>query len=228
MPTHDQPTVSRGSSAPRFEYLLLTADEEVPGPSSVDITSALLEVEDGMGVELHRSDESYLEALKFGDGYRVTFCEAEEDAGETYFNIDPEIAEYGVTNSILQEFAREESSWRTGHDWKKAEILGNLLLSLEDGSEIQGPLVGDISRAIKIVGEGRHSTFLILERSDGRFIQAAVNGDGYYVEYSEGKPGEQYALDDDAVSYQECEDLFLAFARGDEEWKTSKSWSPLN
>lgn len=177
-------------------------------------------------MQVDRSDGAHIEVTRLERQFSLEFCGWKDEDNPVYYTLVPGAVDYDVANSIMQEFARGENTWRTSHDWRDTDT--DLLLELEDGSEVPSPEEREITDAIKLVGHGGDNTFLILNRGDGRFMQACVNGSGYCIEYSEGNSGGHYALDDSEAGFEVCNDLFLAYAKGEVGWKKTRNWSPIN
>lgn len=227
LPINPQITLSAadGSGAQQFAFSLNYDGEYEEDPGPVEISSALLQVDEDESVQIDRSDGAHIEATRQGNQFRLEFCGWQDENNPVYYVLIPGAVDYDIANSVMQEFARGESTWRTSHDWRETDA--DLLLELEDGTEVPSPDDGEISNAIRLVGLGGENTYLILNRGDGRFMQACVNGSGYCIEYSEGRPGEHYALSDSEASSDVCNELFRAFASGETGWKETYSWSPV-
>jgi hypothetical protein len=74
--------------------------------------------------------------------------------------------------------------------------------------------------------ERRHATtFAILERADGRFVQVAAGPGTYAIEYQDGDVSRHYAARTNDIT--EVIRLFQGFARDDESWKVRHAWTRL-
>lgn len=99
-------------------------------------------------------------------------------------------------------------------------------LILEDGSTWHFPNQSAIRNALAQV-DGASNSFLILERDEAHFMQAAGAMDsGFVVEYREGDSAQHYQAGD-GVSFEIAADLFSSYAAGSDDWLTAVEWRKM-
>lgn len=92
--------------------------------------------------------------------------------------------------------------------------------------------VDDVQVIRKCFDEKNFGGFAILEAADGKFLQTArslrepVKGDPWILEYREGPEGPHYESVG-VVTLLQVKGAFLAYLRGDQSWRTSREWRPL-
>jgi hypothetical protein len=105
--------------------------------------------------------------------------------------------------------------------------MNRLRLTIADGPVIDDPSANDIEKALRAM-ETDQSEFVILERGDLDYMQAAGTFDGslYTLEYQEGSLDRHYQAG--SVPLESVIEAFQDYARGDDvAWKPRFSWARL-
>jgi hypothetical protein len=94
-----------------------------------------------------------------------------------------------------------------------------------DGSLVVEPQLAQIQALLTRLN--RHNWFAILERADGRFIQVGrwKDSPNWGLEYQDGSVAEHYRCEVDSLDG--LDEVFWAFARGDDSWRASFVWVRL-
>lgn len=83
----------------------------------------------------------------------------------------------------------------------------------------------DIERAFE--RDRERGEFIILDRSDGSFLQAAGTGSGPYVlEHMDGQTKEHSRAVEE-LGKDQVRLIFLQFYRGEPTWRSSRRWEPV-
>lgn len=100
-----------------------------------------------------------------------------------------------------------------------------MILTLSDGLTIEDPSAEDIEIALRALGiEG--DDFAILDRSELDYMQTALDGDTFTLEYQEGSLDRHYQVD--SVPLAAVIEAFQQYARGeDAAWKFRFAWQHL-
>ena len=99
-------------------------------------------------------------------------------------------------------------------------------LILEDGSTWHFPNPSAIRNALAQV-DGTNNGFLILDRAESHFMQAAGAADtGFVVEYRAGDSDHHYEAGD-GVSFEVAAALFESYAAGTDAWLTAVEWRKM-
>ncbi|WP_436775032.1 hypothetical protein [Yinghuangia sp. YIM S09857] len=98
----------------------------------------------------------------------------------------------------------------------------------EDGNTVDWPTVPGLYRLLERIGaEG--DTFLVVERIPGDeqyYVQTRRDeGEPYQVEYRDGSAKMHFQADIDSTAHVLA--VFVAWARGEENWKGPHSWRRL-
>src|SRR5215469_17529105 len=101
-------------------------------------------------------------------------------------------------------------------------------LDIRGEGEILDPTPQDIKLAIDSISPSEDSPFLILGRGpDGMtYMQAGLEENSLWtLEFQEGSTQRHFQVSN--VSTEKVTDMFLAYARGDEAWRTSVKWEHI-
>jgi hypothetical protein len=99
-------------------------------------------------------------------------------------------------------------------------------LILEDGSTWHFPNPSAIRNALAQV-DGLANSFLILERDEANFMQAAgAAGSGLVLEYRAGDSAHHYQAQD-LLDFAAAAELFESYAAGTDDWRDTIVWRPI-
>ena len=99
-------------------------------------------------------------------------------------------------------------------------------LILEDGSTWNFPNPSAIRNALAQV-DGVANSFLILERDEANFMQAAgAASSGLVLEYRAGDDAHHYQAQD-LLDFEAAAQLFESYAAGTEAWRGAVVWRPI-
>lgn len=102
-------------------------------------------------------------------------------------------------------------------------------LEIQGEGEILNPTPQQIKQAIDSMSASDDDPFLILETgADGMtYLQAMLEENSLWtVEFQDGSLQQHFQASD--VSREKTTDMFLAFAGGDEAWRTSVEWRQID
>lgn len=104
----------------------------------------------------------------------------------------------------------------------------SFLLEIQGEREILNPTLQQIKEAIDSLSLRDKDPFLILETgTDGMtYMQAMLEEDSLWTaEFQDGSLEQHFQASE--VSTKDVIDMFLAFAHGDEAWRTSVEWEHI-
>lgn len=100
-----------------------------------------------------------------------------------------------------------------------------MTLTLSDGPAIENPSAEEIESALREMEE-TGGEFVILDRSELDYMQAAGEGGEYGLEYQEGSLDRHYRVEN--VTLEAVIEAFQQYARGeDAAWKSRFAWQHL-
>ncbi len=108
-----------------------------------------------------------------------------------------------------------------------------MLLTREDGTEIEGPTPGQIEDVLCGLDCLHGNAFAILG-GDWTYLQAAQEDDPdfdlpYFVlEYQDGSLDRHYRAADGPLDLDDVIDAFVMYAAGDPGWKDDFTWEKMN
>ena len=98
-------------------------------------------------------------------------------------------------------------------------------LETEGGVRKKEVLESDIVQAFQ--NDEKRGEFIILSQDDEVYIQAAGEGFGpYCLEYRDGDADHHFQCSRE-LSRAEVQSAFIGYFEGDESWKTTLEWTPL-
>ena len=101
-------------------------------------------------------------------------------------------------------------------------------LDIRGEHEILDPTPQQIKLAIDSLSPSDDSPFLILDKGDGMtYMQAGLDENSLWtLEFQEGSLQQHFQVSN--VSTEKVTDMFLAYAGGDEAWRTSVKWEHID
>jgi phage host-nuclease inhibitor protein Gam len=100
-----------------------------------------------------------------------------------------------------------------------------MYLETEAGQRIDDPTSEQIRRTLSSLGPKNSFATLGLSDESDDYIQATADGKTFTVEYCEAR--RQWQSANPAVSFQEVAEMFMAYNRGDEAWRTMTDWQDI-
>jgi len=97
-------------------------------------------------------------------------------------------------------------------------------LKVEGNDPVRNPDETELRDALSdLDDEGQR--FAILSVDEQTYIQTTGMPDsGYILEYRDGSPDEHFRTTREDLPMSRVEEVFLSYARGDEDWRTSLDW----